>query len=127
MNKADDIFDGTLNEIADAVHENAVKKGFHPEQPEADFINYQLMNSIVEIAELHDAWRRGNWKKPCDKAEEMKDLGLPVLSCAEEEYADLLIRTLDQCRRLKIDIARAVAIKHMFNTTRPFRHGNKLS
>jgi hypothetical protein len=47
------------------------------------------------------------------------------LTCREEEYADIIIRTLDQCRRLGVDIQRAVEIKHAYNLTRPYKHGKK--
>ncbi len=127
-NKENELYDGTLDQIADAVHQNAVAHGFHPkDQSVADFLNYQLMNLIEEISELHSSWRHGKFNEPCDKTHMLINVGLPVLTCAEEEYADIVIRALDQCRRLKINISRAVAIKHMLNITRPYRHGDKLS
>lgn len=118
----------SLNQIADVVHRNAIDKGFHPKrQSERAFINEQLLNLHDEVSELHEAWRNGNLRKPCDKALKMVFLGLPALTCIEEEYADIIIRTLDQCRRLKVDIARAVCAKHSFNTLRPHKHGGKKS
>ncbi len=118
----------TINEIANAVHENAKEKGFHPEgQTEREFINEQLMNLSDEISELHEAWRNGKLRERCDKADVMEAMGLAPLTCIEEEYADIVIRALDQCRRLGVDIAKAIEAKHAYNTTRPHRHGNKLS
>jgi NTP pyrophosphatase (non-canonical NTP hydrolase) len=117
----------TINQIADAVHANARAHGFHPEgQTEREFINEQICTLHGEVSELHDAWRSGKLRAPCDKADKMEALGLPPLTCIEEEYADIIIRALDQCRRLNVDIARAIEIKHRFNVTRPFKHG-KLS
>ena len=55
----------------------------------------------------------------------MDDMGLDPLSCAEEELADIVIRVLDVSRRLGIDIMRAIAVKHTYNVTRPFRHGKR--
>lgn len=55
----------------------------------------------------------------------MLALGLPALTCAEEEYADIVIRALDQCRRLGIDIQRAIEAKHAYNRTREYKHGKK--
>lgn len=118
----------TLNEIADIVHANAVEKGFHDlKQSDEQFLNYQLLNLIREVTELHEAWRNGKLNSSCDKAYRMAQLGLKPLTYAEEEYADCVIRILDQCRRLKIDIANAIAVKHAYNLTREYRHGNKLS
>lgn len=119
-------YDGTINQIADSVHFNAIAHGFHPpEQHVDDWLAHMCCNKHAEISELYDAWRAGTLHLPCDKAEKMKAMHLPELTCAEEEYADLIIRCLDECRRLKIDIARAIAVKHMFNITRPYKHGKK--
>ncbi len=120
------IYDATLNEIADDVHANAVLHGFHPEgQNEGDWLAHMCCNKHGEVTELYDAWRSGKLREPCDKAEKMIAMGLPGLNCAEEELADLIIRALDESRRLKIDIARAVAVKHLYNVTRPFKHGKQ--
>ena len=55
----------------------------------------------------------------------MEELGLPPLTCAEEEIADELIRVLDKADAFNVDSARAVAVKHAFNTHRPVLHGGK--
>lgn len=41
------------------------------------------------------------------------------------ELADCIIRILDYCGHEGIDIEKALEIKHEFNKTRPYRHGNK--
>jgi NTP pyrophosphatase (non-canonical NTP hydrolase) len=51
--------------------------------------------------------------------------GTPVLTCAEEEIADILIRALDVAKAYSIDVAHAVAAKDAYNQTRPQRHGGK--
>lgn len=43
------------------------------------------------------------------------------------ELADIIIRVLDICGHLDIDIANALADKMAYNETRPYRHGGKLS
>ncbi len=106
----------TLNEIADAVHENAVEKGFHPrEENERQFMANQCNNLHGEVTELWDAYRAGKEDAPCDKSID--------LSCKEEELADLVIRALDISRRLNIDILNCVLIKHSYNLTREHKHG----
>lgn len=120
------IYDATINDIADQVHRNALAHGFHPpEQALEDWHERMINNCHDELSELHEALRSGTENDLCDKAEKMKELHLPPLTKMEEEYADLIIRLLDQSRRLKLDIARAVAIKHLYNVTRPFKHGRK--
>lgn len=55
----------------------------------------------------------------------MAAAGVPVLTCAEEELADIIIRAMDTAKRLGVNIGRAIAVKHAFNATRPHRHGGK--
>ncbi len=115
-----------IDSLADIVHLNAVEHGFHdPNQSEGDFLAHMCCNKHGEVSELYEAWRAGNLHGPCDKATKMKQLGLRELTCAEEEMADIIIRVLDECRRLGIDIAMAVGVKHAYKTTRPFKHGKQ--
>ncbi len=114
----------SLNEIAKAVHDNAVEKDFHDySESEEVFITREALNIVCEVAELNEAKREGRLDALCDKKEGMLALFLRPLTCKEEEYADIIIRALDQCRRLEIDIERAVEIKHAYNRSRPKKHG----
>ena len=119
----------TINQLADAAHENAKSKGFHDSKDHGEtdeqFVTLHTNLLHEEVAELFSAVRTGQFDKPCDKAEKMIALGLPSLTCAEEEYADIVIRVLDQCRRLGIDIQRAIQAKHGYNTTRERLHGKR--
>lgn len=116
----------TLNEIADAAHNNAIAKGFHDDGlTDAQFIERHANLLHEEVSELFSAVRTDQWDKPCDKADKMIALGIPPLTCAEEELADIIIRVLDQCRRLRLDPERIVLAKHRYNTTRPHKHGKK--
>ena len=117
-----------INTVAAIVHQNALVKGFHPpHQSDNQFIDSQTNNLHDEVSELHEAWREGRFLHPCDKAAKMYGMELRALSCAEEEYADIVIRVLDQCERLGINIGKAIAVKHQYNLSRPERHGGKLS
>ena len=114
----------TLDDWADAVHSLAWEKGWHSETENEDhFVERACNNLHDEVSGLHDAWRNNKLHALCDKAE-----GMPVaLTCIEEEYADIIIRVLDNCRKLGVDIAEAVNAKHEYNKTRPYRHGGKRS
>lgn len=117
----------SLDAIANAVHRNATAHGFHDlRQSDFDFIAHMGMNTHGELSELYDAYRAGKENDLCDKAAKMSDLGLIPLTNKEEELADLVIRALDISRRLRVDIVRAVLVKHRYNITREFKHG-KLS
>lgn len=118
----------TLKEIALAVHALAIEKGWHDEKETEDhFIERTCNNIHNEVSELHEAWRNGELHEWCDKAENMKKLGIEPLTCLEEELADIIIRALDSSMKLKIDILSAIKRKHQYNQTRSYRHGNKKS
>lgn len=48
-----------------------------------------------------------------------KPLGVAI------EAADVLIRLLDTCERLDVNLAEAYRLKVAYNRTRPYRHGGK--
>ena len=114
-----------LNVIANHVHEVSTAKGFHDPDLEVQGFARYTSNLHGEISELWEAYRKGQLNEPCDKAEEMKSYGLPVLTSIEEELADIVIRALETARIHDVDMARAVAIKDAFNQERPHRHGGK--
>ena len=116
----------TLNKIADAVYKLAWKQGFHSKEENEDaFIERACNNLHDEISELHESWRNNKLHEYCDKAQSMLAVNIKPLTCLEEEMADIIIRLLDNCRKLNVDIQSAVERKHKYNTTRKFRHGNK--
>ncbi len=117
-----------INELADAVHLLAWNKGWHSESENEDsFIERACNNLHDEISELHESWRNNKLRLLCDKADEMRRAGIDPLTNLEEEMADIIIRVLDNCRKLDVNIESAIIRKHRFNTTRPIRHGGKRS
>lgn len=130
-NKMKDIKVPKLNKFAKLCYTEAEDRGFHSTgriaDPKSPAIVPMVANLFSEVAELYEAWREGRLDKPCDKAEAMEKAGLPVLTCAEEECADIFVRLLDDTETLGIDLERAVKIKMEYNRTRSYRHGNKLA
>ena len=119
--KADPDF-SSLNTFRDAVWEVSSSKGFK-DKPVT--VATMVANIHGEVSELWESYRADTLEMPCDKAEKMAAIGLPRLTSAEEEIADIIIRALDTAKDLNIDIARAVAAKHEFNKHRPHRNGGK--
>lgn len=129
-----------LNQLRDLVAQNAEVHGFREAmrlgltQTQWEGALGQLIRAAVftanqhaEASEFWEAFRHGTLALPCDKAQEMADLGLPVLTCAAEEIADELIRILDKAHAHGVDVAQAVSVKHAYNVSRPYRHGGKLA
>ncbi len=118
----------SLNQIADEVHRLAWEKGWHNEhETEDEFIERACNNLHDEVSELHEAWRNNKLHELCDKSDKMIELGIAPLTCIEEEFADIIIRVLDNCKKLNVNIQDAVIRKHWLNKTRSYWHGNKRS
>ena len=115
----------TLNEIADLIYANNNIKGFNDEKDTEKWIANQLLNMHGELAELHEAYRSGKENQVCDKTASMVAIGLPILTCEEEEATDLLIRILGFMRHRKINIPESIFAKHSYNITRPHMHEKK--
>lgn len=107
----------------------AVESGFREyDQPVTrEAVAVFCSNLHSEVSELWESYRDGKLNAACNKAEKMAALGLPVMTCVEEELADIMIRCFDMADALGVDLMRAVAAKHVFNTTRAPLHGGKLA
>lgn len=120
----------TIDEIAADIYANAKAHGFH-EEPLRTFIADTTANIHGEVSEFWEAFRHHTLDKPCDKAGEMTTLGLDLLTCEEEEIADIIIRAFDTHERLRAEglskksVAQIILTKHTFNRSRPYKHGNK--
>lgn len=102
-----------MNELAQRINAWAKGKGFYDEDR-----NLGEMLALVhsEVSEALEDYRHGNMvtffegEKPC---------GFP------SEIADTIIRLLDLCAYLGIDIEHEIDIKMQYNETRPYKHGKR--
>ena len=113
--------------FGESVANNTVAKGFRELDPPLtrEIVSTFTSNLHGEVSELWEAYRAGKLSEPCDKAEKMKAMGLVPLTYAEEEIADIIIRALDTANAIGVDVRIALAVKHLYNTTRERLHGGK--
>lgn len=126
-----------LNEIRDAIHNNSVVKGFWNE-PNTN-ITEKIMLVVTELSEAVEAMRKLD----------VNELIVGIVGCNEiisdfditgysehnfktfvkdsvgDEFADSIIRILDLCGRLGIDIEGHIKYKMEYNSTRPYLHGKQ--
>lgn len=102
-----------INKFAEEVHQNAVEHGWYDEKVEFTTI-VSLIHS--EVSEAFSEYRNGN---PNLYYEGESPEGVAV------ELADDILRILDYCAYVEIDIESILKLKHEYNKTRPYRHDNK--
>lgn len=107
-----------LNAMAEKVHATAVEKGWW----EGGDRNFGEIIALChsELSEALEEHRKGlDPRVTYLTGADAKPEGIPA------EFADVIIRIMDYCARMGIDLEAAVTRKHLYNTTRPYRHGGK--
>jgi NTP pyrophosphatase (non-canonical NTP hydrolase) len=92
------------------VHDLAIEKGWYDKTTKRE-IPELLCLIHAEISEALEGYRQS--------------IPYNEKGSLPEELADVVIRIWDMCEYLGIDIAAEVNKKHLFNKSRPYRHGNK--
>lgn len=130
-----------LNEWAKAIHENAREHGFWDEPYNFGMIVALCHSELSEALEADRAGEELVWIRKvcgcgaercayyrdgecvaahqCDYAVRGKPEGAAV------ELIDCMIRILDWCGRMGVDVEHVMQLKHEYNKTRPYKHGKK--
>ena len=103
-----------LNELSGRIRECIEDHGFS--KPNNSNVAEKLMLTVTELSEALEFARDGNFDLFFDG---LKPDGFPA------ELADAIIRILDMCAAMNIDIAKVLALKMGYNESRPVRHGRQ--
>ena len=141
----------TLNQLRDEIHANAKEKGFYDNPKEIGTLLMLVVSELAEALEAdrtgrfcdfseYEKYRKNAFefkhkqetdvkfmpRSPClvRSSEEIeKDaFEIYIKNSFEEELADVIIRILDICGYLNIDIERGVLAKIKYNKTRDKLH-----
>ena len=131
-----------LNESAKAIHTHNVMQGFWDEKRN---VGELLMLVVTEISEAMEAHRDdkhsniGNWNRSHQEQLDAYSLSEDLYALEknisfkdaikdsfEDEIADAIIRLLDLCGGMNIDIEEHIRAKVEYNKSRPRLHGKKL-
>lgn len=145
----------TLNELRDIVHANALDKGFYAAADrlmmaagyavgqglcssdirrdlEHLFFAQRIALIQSEVSEALEADRKNRHANvsSMEAAIELRgfrsdDFEKYIKDSVEDELADTIIRLLDLCGAMGIDIAQHVEWKQSYNSTRPTLHGKE--
>jgi NTP pyrophosphatase (non-canonical NTP hydrolase) len=122
-----------MNELRDLIYKNARDKGFWDQERN---IGEALMLIVTELAEALETHRSIGRIRPVDEMikkvmnemhdEEFKEhFALIIKDSFQDEMADTIIRILDLCGGLDIDIDWHIKAKMRYNATRARLHGKK--
>ena len=102
-----------LNKWRDEIHDNAVQHGWWDEEREFPEIVALCHSELSEALEEDRAGRDLIYIK------DGKPEGIAV------EMMDVVIRAFDWFGHMKIDVDELMAIKHIYNISRPYKHGKR--
>ena len=123
----------TLNELTKEVHDNAVEHGWWDE-PRSFGEIIALCHS--ELSEALEEDRAGNRIRKGEPTPMLYYSGggyvaTDVTACCTKpegvavELIDCIIRILDWCGHMGVDVEEVMRVKHEYNKTRPYKHGKK--
>ena len=107
-----------INKWVYEIHKNAVQHGWYDGNSAKNF-GELLMLVVTEVAEVMEEYRNGRLMKETYVNKNGKMCGIP------SELADIVIRVMDICGYYEIDLEQAIAEKHEYNKSRPYKHGGK--
>lgn len=111
-----------FNRASQSIFADNKVKGFWDKERN---VGEMLMLVTSELGEAMEAHRKGRFADWTNVKQEGFGFEEGIKDTFEDEIADAIIRLLDMCGGLSIDIERHINHKLMYNRSRPHLHGKK--
>jgi NTP pyrophosphatase (non-canonical NTP hydrolase) len=119
-------FHSTIEDLATDIRENCIAKGWRNADGSYDGSFGDAMALLhSEVSEAFEAWREHGTDDTTSYAQSLVCGTPPKPEGVGSEFADILIRLIDDCDIYGIDLAAEVERKLEYNRTRLYRHGGK--
>ena len=110
----DSAFVESMAHVQREIYDNSVEHGFWTGEGNQN-IPTKLCLIHSEVSEALECYRKNN--PPSEKCPGHSHLG--------EELADTVIRIMDLCEHLGVNLGQAILDKHKYNKMRSYQHGGK--
>lgn len=119
-----------LTDLSLEIHEGNKARGFYDEERNVGEILALIHSEVSEALEAHRSGKRCEWDislapEGWGDEEYTTRFEGTIKDTMEDELADVLIRVLDLCGYLGVDIDSHLYAKLRYNSTRPYKHGKK--
>lgn len=105
------------------IHQNAVDKGWWDDETPFDSVPEKLLMIVSEVIEATDEYRDPTIGPAELRVVRYNSQGKP--EGLATELADIVIRVFDLAGGCGIELWKVILEKHLYNKTRPHRHGGK--
>jgi len=121
-----------LTKLSKEIHQANVEKGFYDDEKNIGEMLALIHSEVSEALEAHRknriaALRTATLARILHEPDQefKEEFEKEIKDTVEDELADAIIRILDMCGYLQIDIENHVMNKLRYNTLRPYKHGKK--
>ena len=123
---------GYLGRMATDIFVENHRKGFHDDYHEFGAWIALITSELSEALEADRKGKRADLNKLYEEGAKEAENGFNtfpsdfedyIKDTVEDELADAIIRILDLCALMDIDIDEHIKLKRQYNQTRPYKHG----
>lgn len=114
----------TIKEWQQAVHDNAKAHGFHEGTLNVPEKLCLIHSEVSEALESHRAGEPALFAT-LRGVRIMPTPGVDKPEGIAAELADVVIRVMDLCGAMDIDLEAVMRLKHEYNVNRPYKHGKR--